>query len=160
MNLDDHSGEKKPSGRVVSSQGLTDGAWGQSPGQRSLPTSQINTSLVGSAVWPQHRPPGPTPGLHDGQRFPPARPPTDRPTSSSVTNTALSGSGAARRRTNACPLFLFFFFFFLLSVLSACSASPSCEGELAGAAGSERAARQLWPTRPPSLLSGSNGEGR
>lgn len=79
LNLDDHSGEKKPSGRVVSSQGVTDGAWGQSPGQRSLPTSQINTSLVVSAVWPQHRPPGPTPSLHDGQRFPPARPPADRP---------------------------------------------------------------------------------
>lgn len=46
---------------------LTDGIQGQSPVHFSLPTSQINTSLVFSAVWPQHQLPLPTPGLHGAE---------------------------------------------------------------------------------------------
>lgn len=43
----------------------TDGIQGQSPVHFSLPTSQINISLVFSWVCPQHQLPEPTPGLHD-----------------------------------------------------------------------------------------------
>lgn len=42
---------------------------GQSPRHLGLPTSQINTSLVFSAVWPQHHLPLPTPGLLDTEDF-------------------------------------------------------------------------------------------
>lgn len=42
---------------------------GQSPVHFSLPTAQINTSLVFSAVRPQHHLPLPTPGLLDTEDF-------------------------------------------------------------------------------------------
>lgn len=48
---------------------LTDGIRGQSPVHFSLPTSQINTSLVFSAVWHQHQLPLPTPGLLNTEDF-------------------------------------------------------------------------------------------
>lgn len=93
---------------------MTDGLWGQSPGHRSLPT-QINTSLAVTAVWPQHQPPRPPQGLHDGQRFP-ASPPSHRPTDQSInqppcrSQTQIRVAPVLSRLLTILPTLVLFFF--------------------------------------------------